>query len=99
MVKFSPKIPSIQLTSLRLWIVVSLIWPLLWIAIFDRWFFWTPLGLITTFGIPIVGWLVWWKFYEGSGEKLLHEGKLVLAKGTIALMKAKKQIAKKRVSH
>ena len=87
-----------QLTSLRFWIGISLAWPLLWILVFDRWFFWTPIGLLVTFGIPIAGWLVWWKFYEGNGEKLLTEGKLLLAKGTISLNKWKRQVAKKRAS-
>ena len=87
-----------QFTTLRLWIGISLVWPVLWILIFDRWFFWTPVGLLVTFGIPIAGWLVWWKFYDGNGEKLVTEGKLVLAKSTIALNKWKKQIAKKRAS-
>ncbi len=49
-----------QITSIRLWIGISLAWPLLWILIFDRWFFWTPIGLFVSIGIPIVGWLVWW---------------------------------------
>ena len=88
----------LQLTSLRFWIGVSLAWPLLWILVFDRWFFWTPIGLLVTFGIPIAGWLVWWKFYEGNGEKLLTEGKLLLAKSTISLNKLKRQVAKKRAS-
>ncbi len=89
----------VQLTSLRLWIGISLAWPLLWILIFDRWFFWTPLGLIVSLGIPIAGWVVWWKCYEGNGEKLLTEGKLMAARSTIALNKMKKQIAKKRASN
>jgi len=84
-----------QLTSLRLCIGITLAWPLLWIMIFDRWFFWSPLGLIITFGIPILSWLVWWKFYAGTGEKLLTESKLVLARGTIALNRMKKQASKK----
>ena len=88
----------LQPTSLRLWLVISAVWPLLWILIFDRWFFWTPVGLFITFGIPIAGWLIWWKYYEGNGEKLLTEGKLLLAKSTITFNKMKKQIAKKRVS-
>jgi hypothetical protein len=50
-------------------------------------------------GIPIIGGLIWWKFFEGSGEKIFTEGKLVLVKSTIALSRIKKQIAKKRVSH
>ncbi len=87
-----------ELTSLRFWIGISLAWPLLWILVFDRWFFWTPIDLLVTFGIPIAGWLVWWKFYEGNGEKLLTEGKLLLAKSTISLNKLKKQVAKKRAS-
>ena len=87
-----------QVTSLRLWIGISLAWPLLWILIFDRWFFWTPVGLFVTFGIPIAAWLVWWKYCEGNGEKLITEGKLLLAKSTISLNKLKKQMAKKRVS-
>ena len=87
-----------QLTSFRLWICISLAWPLLWILVFDRWFFWTPIGLFVTFGIPILGWLVWWKYYEGNGEKLLTEGKLLLARGTITLNKVKKQVSKKLAS-
>ena len=87
-----------QLRSLRLWISITLAWPLLWIMIFDRWFFWSPFGLIITFGAPILGWLAWWKFYEGNGEKLLTEGKLVLAKSTIALNKMKRQASKKLAS-
>ena len=89
----------IQLKSLRLWLVISLAWPLFWILIFDRWFFWTPLGMFVSLGVPITGWLVWWKCYEGHGEKVLTEGKLVLAKSTIVFNRIKKQIAKKRASH
>ncbi len=88
-----------QPTPFRICLGISLAWPLLWILIFDRWFFWTPLGLFVALGIPIVGWLIWWKFYEGNGEKALTEGKLMLAKSTIALNRLKKQIAKKRASH
>ena len=88
-----------DITSLRLWIGVSLAWPLLWILIFDRWYFWTPMGLLVAIGFPVLGWLIWWKYYEGNGEKLLTEGKLVLARGTIAFIKMKKQIGKRRASN
>lgn len=87
-----------EITPIRLWIGISLAWPLLWILIFNRWFFWTPLGLLITFGIPTLGWLIWWKYYEGDGEKLLTESKLMAAKSTIAFNKMKKQIAKRRLS-
>ena len=83
-----------RFNSIRSWISISLIWPLLWIWIFDRWFFWTPVGLLVTFGLPLLGWLAWWKFYEGNGEKLLTEGKLILARSTIALNRMKKQVSK-----
>ncbi len=89
----------VKITTLRIWIAISLAWPLIWILVFDSWFFWTPVGLFITLGVPALGWLVWWKFYEGDGERLLTEGKLALAKSTIALNKVKKQVAKKRASN
>ncbi|MDH3762954.1 MAG: hypothetical protein OEU50_18405 [Gammaproteobacteria bacterium] len=89
----------IKITTLRIWIGASIAWPLFWILVFDSWFFWTPVGLFVTLGFPIIGWLLWWKYYEGNGEKLLAEGKLALAKSTIALNKMKKQVARKRASN
>jgi len=88
-----------EVTTMRVWIAISLVWPLFWILVFDSWFFWTPLGLFITFGIPTLGWLVWWKYYEGNGQKLLTEGRLVMAKSTIAFNRMKKQLSKKRVSN
>ena len=87
-----------DIASIRTWIGISLVWPLFWALVFNRWFFLSPLGLIITFGIPIAGWVLWWKFYEGNGEKLLSEGRLVLGKSSKILLKVKKQISKKRVS-
>lgn len=95
----STEIVMIKITALRICIGVSLIWPLFWILVFDSWFFWTPVGLFVTFGFPILGWLVWWKYYEGNGEKLLTEGKLAMAKTTIAFNRMKKQVAKKRAAN
>jgi membrane-associated phospholipid phosphatase len=86
-----------DITLIRTWIGISLVWPLLWALVFNRWFFMSPLGLFIVFGIPIAGWVLWWKYYEGNGEKLLSEGRLVLDKGTKTLLKVKKQISKKRV--
>lgn len=87
-----------DIASIRTWIGISLVWPLFWALVFNRWFFLSPLGLIITFGIPIAGWVLWWKFYEGNGEKLLSEGRLVLGKSSKILLKVKKQFSKKRVS-
>jgi membrane-associated phospholipid phosphatase len=83
---------------IRTWIGISLVWPLFWALVFNRWFFLSPLGLTIAFGIPIGGWLLWWKYYEGNGQKLLSEGRLVLDKGVKTLFKVKKQLSKKRVS-
>lgn len=88
-----------DIASIRTWIGISLVWPLFWALVFNRWFFLSPLGMIITFGIPIAGWVLWWKFYEGNGEKLLSEGRLVLGKGIKTFFKVKKQFSKKRVSN
>jgi len=87
-----------DITLIRTWIGISLAWPLLWALVFNRWFFLSPLGLFIALGIPIAGWVLWWKFYEGNGEKLLSEGRLVLDKGAKTLLKVKKQFPKKRAS-
>ena len=83
---------------IRTWIGISLAWPLLWALVFDNWFFQSPLGLIIAFGIPIAGWVLWWKYYEDKGEKLLSDGRMVLDKGAKTLLKVKKQLSKKHVS-
>ena len=88
----------LDIRLIRTWIGISLAWPLLWALVFNRWFFLSPLGLFIAFGIPIAGWVIWWKFYEGNGEKLLAEGRLVIGKGSQTLLKVKKQLAKMRVS-
>lgn len=87
-----------EITSIRTWIGVSLVWPLFWALVCNRWFFLSPLGLIIAFGIPIAGWVLWWKFYEGNGQKLLSEGRLVLDKSSGILLHLKKRVSKKRIS-
>jgi hypothetical protein len=69
-----------------------------WALVFNRWFFLSPLGLIIAFGAPIAGWVLWWKFYEGNGQKLLSEGRMVLGKGSETLLHLKKRVSKKRIS-
>lgn len=81
----------IELTPMRMWMGATAAWPLLWILIFDRWFFWTPIGLLVTFGIPIAGWLVWWNFYRGSEDKIVADGRQVLDKTTASLAEFKKK--------
>ena len=87
-----------EITSIRTWIGVSLVWPLFWALVCNRWFFLSPLGLIIAFGIPIAGWVLWWKFYEGNGQKLMSEGRLILDKSSEILLHLKKRVSKKRIS-
>ncbi|MGI9316798.1 MAG: hypothetical protein ACR2QW_05660 [bacterium] len=87
-----------NIASIRTWVGISLVWPFLWALVFNRWFFLSPLGLTIAFGLPIAGWVLWWKYYEGNGEKILSEGRLVFGKGIKTYFKLKKQFSKKRVS-
>jgi len=86
-----------EITTIHKWIGVSLVWPLFWALVFDSWFLWSPFGLIIAIGIPIAGWLLWWKYYEGDGEKLSSDRRMVLDKSAKTLLKVKKQLSKKRV--
>jgi hypothetical protein len=86
-----------DISLIRTWIGITLAWPLLWALVFDRWFFLSPLGLFIAFGVPIAGWILWWKYYEGNGQKLLSEGRLVLGKSPEILRNLKKHISKKRI--
>ena len=87
-----------DMTLIRTWIGISLAWPLFWALVFNRWFFLSPLGLIIAFGIPIAGWVLWRKYYEGNGQKLLSEGRMVLGKSSEILRNLKKHTSKKRIS-
>ena len=63
-----------KITTLGIWISISIAWPLLWLLVFNKWFFLSPLGLIIALGIPIAGWAFWWKFYREEGQKIaLHD--------------------------
>jgi hypothetical protein len=88
----------LEITTIRIWIGISMAWPLLWVVVFDRWFFLSPLGLVIALGIPIAGWLLWWKYYEGNGQKLMSEGRQVLGKSAETLLRVKKQLSKKHIS-
>ena len=87
-----------EITTIRKCIAASLAWPLFWVLVLDRWFLLSPLGLIIAFGIPIAGWVLWWKYYEGDGQKLQAEGRLVLGKSSEILRNLKKHISKKHIS-
>lgn len=86
----------ITITTMQKCIGATVAWPLLWVVIFDRWFFLSPLGLFIAFGIPIAGWVLWWKYYEGNVEKLQSEGRLILGKSTETLHKLKNRISKQQ---
>jgi len=81
----------VAITTMHKLIGATLAWPLLWVLVFDRWFFLSPLGLFIAFGIPIAGWLIWWKFYKSDEQKIVADSQLVLNKGTEFLHKLKKR--------
>ncbi len=81
----------IEITPMRKWMGATAAWSLLWILVFDKWFFWTPIGLFVTFGIPIAGWLVWWNFYRGAEDKIVADGRQVLDKTAATLLEMKKK--------
>ncbi|MDH3535253.1 MAG: hypothetical protein OER87_05875 [Gammaproteobacteria bacterium] len=83
----------VEITTMRIWMGVSLAWPLFWILVFDRWFFFSPLGLFIAIGIPVAGWVLWWKFYRGEEQKIVSEGRQILDKSAETLLKLKKRIS------
>lgn len=85
----------IQITTTRFWIGITCGWPLFWMLVFNRWFFWSPFGLIIVFGIPIVGWALWFRFYRGSKQKIISDGRMVADMGVETLQKLKNRLAKK----
>ena len=87
-----------EITTIRKCIAASLAWPLFWVLVLDRWFLLSPFGVIIAFGIPVAGWVLWWKYYEGDGQKLQAEGRLVLGKSSEILHNLKKYISKKHIS-
>ena len=87
-----------EITTIRKCIAASLVWPLFWVLVLDRWFLLSPFGLIIVFGIPIAGWVIWWKYYEGDGQKLQAEGRLALGKTSEIAHNLKKYISKKHIS-
>jgi len=86
------------ITTIRKCIAASLAWPLFWVLVLDRWFLLSPFGFIIAFGIPVAGWVLWWKYYEGDGQKLQAEGRLVLGKSSAILHNLKKHASKKHIS-
>lgn len=82
----------VKITTLRIWIGISIAWPLLCMLMFNRWFFLSPLGLLIAFAMPIAGWTLWWKFYREAEQKLAFNGKFNVGKGVGFLMNLKKRI-------
>ena len=83
----------VEITTLRIWIGITAVWPLFWMLVFDRWFFLSPFGLLIALGIPVAGWVYWWNFYRGEDEKLAADSKLIVDKSRVALGNLKKRIS------
>ena len=86
----SAVIGMIKITTLRICIGISCAWPLLWLLVFDRWFFLSPLGLIIAFGIPIGGWVAGINFYRDREEMLVVHSRLLEEKNAEIFLKLKK---------
>lgn len=82
----------VEITTLRIWIGISIAWPLLSMLVFDRWFFFSPLGILIAFGIPITGWVLWWKYYREEGQKIALNDKFSVGKSVGILKNLKKHI-------
>lgn len=86
----------LEITTMRIWIGVSLVWPLFWMLVFDRWFLLSPLGFLFTFGLPTAAWVLWWKFFRGEEEKILSDARNVADRNVANLLKLKKRLVKQR---
>jgi hypothetical protein len=84
----------IKITTLRICIGISCAWPLLWLLVFDRWFFLSPLGLIIAFGIPIGIWVAGYNFYRDREEMLLVHRRLLAEKNAEFFLHLKKRFVK-----
>ena len=71
----------IDLKKLQFGLGATAAWILLCVLMFDRWFFFSPFGLILTFFLPAVGWLLWWRYAAGEEREITPEEQQVLDKG------------------
>jgi len=81
----------VEIKTLRIWIGVSIAWPLLCLLVFSKWFFLSPLGLIISLGIPIVSWVFWWNCYREEGQKIAFNGEFSIGKSVGFLENLKKR--------
>ena len=68
------------MTTLRYSLGLTVGWILLCILMFDRWFFFSPLGIILTFGLPSLGWYLWWRYAPAKGHEISEEERQLLEK-------------------
>jgi hypothetical protein len=81
-----------EIKTLRIWIGISITWPLLCLLVFNEWFFLSPLGLLIAFGIPIAVWAFWRKFYREEGQRIAFNEKFNVGKGVGFLADMKKRL-------
>lgn len=56
--------------TIRFWMGATVAWLLFCILVFDRWYFFSPLGLALTFGLPAAGWFSWWRYAPAESRAL-----------------------------
>lgn len=71
----------IDLKALQFGLGATVAWLLLCILMFDRWFFFSPLGIILAFGLPVVGWLLWWRYAASDEREISPEEQQLIDKG------------------
>ena len=82
--------------TIRFWIGATIAWLLFCILVFDRWYFFSPLGLIVTFGIPAAGWFAWWRYAPTEGRALSEGEQRVLDSSAGLLQRLKDRIAREQ---
>jgi len=86
----------IDMKTLRFGLGATAAWLLLCVLLFDQWFFFSPLGIIITFGLPAVGWLLWWRYSPAGGREISREEQQVLDKGFDWLQRLKSGLNRQR---
>ena len=85
-----------EMTTLRFWIGMTAAWLILCVLLFDQWFFFSPLGLMVTFGIPLAGWFVWWRYSPAEGHEISDEERQLIDKSQALLQRLKSRFIREQ---
>ena len=80
--------------TIRFWMGATVAWLAFCILVFDRWYFFSPLGLVVTFGLPAAGWVIWWRYAPTESRALSDGEQRALDRGMGLLQRLKDRIAR-----